>query len=163
MFASIIRPLRSVSVPSNQESSSSLVKSRFRGRGPALPSASRPPGGIWRGDAAFWGTQSQSQEEPEVGKRISNTAGGRTGQEERSWPPLLVRKGHAWTMCVRVRAPTWSRFLITSTWRSCSDDSTLSILCMSLMSSRWDSRNWSFARCHVCFSWLCCCRSDSSL
>lgn len=58
---------------------------------------------------------------------------------------------------------TWSFFFISSTWRSCSDDSTLSILCMSLIRRRWDSRNWSLARCHVCFSWLCCCRSNSSL
>ncbi|KAG9341450.1 hypothetical protein JZ751_019260, partial [Albula glossodonta] len=34
--------------------------------------------------------------------------------------------------------------------------------CMSLISRRWDSRNWSLALCQVCFSWLCCCRSNSS-
>lgn len=58
---------------------------------------------------------------------------------------------------------TWSLFFISSTWRSCSEDSTLSILCMSLIRRRCDSRNWSLARCHVCFSWLCCCLSNSSL
>ncbi len=57
---------------------------------------------------------------------------------------------------------TWSLFFISSTCRSCSEDRTLSMRCMSCISSRCDSRNWSLARCQVCFSWLCCCRSNSS-
>lgn len=57
---------------------------------------------------------------------------------------------------------TWSFFFSSSTCRSCSEVSTISILCMSLISSLWDSRNWSLAFCHVCFSWLCCCLSCSS-
>lgn len=56
---------------------------------------------------------------------------------------------------------TWSFFFSSSTCRSCSEVSTISIRCMSLISKRWDSRNWSLAFCHVCFNWLCCCRSCS--
>lgn len=56
---------------------------------------------------------------------------------------------------------TWSFFFSSSTCRSCSEVRTISIHCMSLISKRWDSKNWSLAFCHVCFNWLCCCRSCS--
>ena len=46
--------------------------------------------------------------------------------------------------------------------RCCSEERTLSILRRSIMMRRWDSRNWSLAICHVCFSISWACFSSSS-
>lgn len=72
------------------------------------------------------------------------------------WSGLLTRQTSPTKLVF-----TWSFFFSSSTCRSCSEVSTISIRCMSLISKRWDSRNWSLAFCHVCFNWLCCCRSCS--